>query len=208
FGGLDHVIAMNPDVNILVLNTEVYSNTGGQASKATPIGAVAKFAAAGKQMGRKDLGLIAMTYGSAYVASIAMGAKDSHTVKVFEEAQTYSGTSLIIAYAHCIAHGYDLKNGYDQQKLAVETGYWPLYRFDPRRAGTGEPMLKLDSSAPKIPVEQYLAKETRFSVLEKADPERFALLHKLAQEEVNRRHATYEKMARNSVNGDTIVLAK
>jgi len=205
FGGLDHVIAMNPDVNILVLDTEVYSNTGGQQSKATPIGAIAKFAAAGKQMGRKDLGLYAMSYGSAYVASIALAAKDSHTVKVFEEAESYNGTSLIIAFAHCIDHGYDLKAGLDQQKLAVETGYWPLFRFDPRRAGTGEPLLKLDSPAPKTPVATYLERETRFKALQAADPERYKFLHGLAQEEVNRRYANYEKMAK-AANGNGAVV--
>jgi pyruvate-ferredoxin/flavodoxin oxidoreductase len=195
FGGLDHVIATNPDVNILVLNTEVYSNTGGQQSKATPIGAVAKFAAAGKQSGRKDLAAIAMTYGTAYVAAVAMGAKDSHTVKVFEEAESYPGASLIIAYAHCIAHGYELKFGLDQQKLAVDSGYWPLFRFDPRRAGDGEPMFKLDSSAPKIPVEEYLKRETRFSVLQATDPDRYRELHERAQEEINKRFANYERLA-------------
>jgi pyruvate-ferredoxin/flavodoxin oxidoreductase len=195
FGGLDHVIATNPDVNILVLNTEVYSNTGGQQSKATPIGAVAKFAAGGKQTGRKDLGAIAMTYGTAYVASVAMGAKDSHAVKVFEEAESFSGTSLIIAYAHCIAHGYDLKHGLEQQKLAVDSAYWPLFRFDPRRAATGEPLLKLDSPSPKIPVADYLKRETRFSVLEASDPERYRDLHERAQEEVNKRFAIYERIA-------------
>jgi pyruvate-ferredoxin/flavodoxin oxidoreductase len=195
FGGLDHVVATNPDVNILVLNTEVYSNTGGQQSKATPIGAVAKFAAAGKQSSRKDLAAIAMTYGTAYVASIAMGAKDSHTVKVFEEAESYPGTSLIIAYAHCIAHGYDLKHGLDQQKLAVDSAYWPLFRFDPRRGGNGEPLLKLDSAAPKIPVADYLKRETRFNVLEATDPARYRELHERAQEEVNKRFAIYERLA-------------
>jgi len=197
FGGLDHVLAMNRDVNILVLDTEVYSNTGGQQSKATPIGATAKFASAGKVLGKKDLGLIAMTYGSAYVAQIALGAKDSHTVKAFEEAESYRGTSLIIAYSHCIAHGYDLKAGLDQQKLAVDSGYWPLYRFDPRRAGTTEPMLKLDSPEPKLPVAEYLQRETRFKVLEAADPERYRTLQQRAQEEVTKRFAAYQRLARN-----------
>jgi pyruvate-ferredoxin/flavodoxin oxidoreductase len=195
FGGLDHVLAMNRDVNILVLDTEVYSNTGGQQSKATPIGATAKFASAGKVLGKKDLAHIAMTYGSAYVAQISLGAKDSHTVKVFEEAESYHGTSLIIAYSHCIAHGYDLKAGLEQQKLAVDSGYWPLFRFDPRRSGNGDPMLKLDSAAPKIPVEDYLSRETRFKVLEASAPERYRELHLRAQEEVNKRYAAYQKMA-------------
>ena len=146
FGGLDHVIAMNAKVNILVLDTEVYSNTGGQQSKATPRGASARFAVAGKRTGRKDLGLMAMTYGTAYVAQVAFGSKDSQTVKAFEEAESYPGTSLIIAYGPCIEHGYALGLGLEQQKLAVDTGFWPLYRFDPRRLAAGEPGLKLDSA--------------------------------------------------------------
>ena len=133
YGGLDHVLARRQNVNVLVLDTEVYSNTGGQASKATPIGAAAKFAAAGKATGKKDLGLLAMSYGNVYVASVAMGAKDAQTLKAFREAESYPGSSLIIAYSHCIAHGYDLEHGAEQQKLAVDSGIWPLYRFDPRR---------------------------------------------------------------------------
>ena len=144
FGGLDHVLSLNRDVNILVLDTEVYSNTGGQQSKATPMGASAKFASAGKTTPKKDLALMAMAYGSAYVARVAMGAKDAQTVKAFREAEAYPGPSIIIAYSHCIAHGYDLACGLDQQKLAVASGHWPLVRFDPRRPGDGQHALVLD----------------------------------------------------------------
>ena len=151
YGGLDHVLASGRDVNVLVLDTEVYSNTGGQCSKSTPRGAVAKFAAGGKPLRKKDLGLIAMGYGSVYVASVAMGAKDEHTLKAFLEAESYPGPSLIIAYSHCIAHGIDLDRGAGakQQRLAVDSGQWLLYRYDPRRADKGENPLQLDSSAAK-----------------------------------------------------------
>ncbi|MGZ5567960.1 MAG: thiamine pyrophosphate-dependent enzyme, partial [Limisphaerales bacterium] len=217
FGGLDHVIASNIDVNILVLDTEVYSNTGGQSSKSTPIGAAAKFAAGGKRQSKKDLGLIAMTYGSAYVAQIAMGAKDNQAIKAFEEAESHRGTSLIIAYSPCIAHGYGLGHGLDQQKLAVDTGYWPLYRFDPRRAAVGEPALKLDSPAPKSPLEKFWAAETRFQVLSSKDPEAAKQLLSHAQSAIKDRYAFYEKLAAikplPATNGDNaveraIVLAK
>ena len=152
YGGLDHVLASGRDVNVLVMDTEVYSNTGGQCSKSTPRGAVAKFAAGGKSLRKKDLGLIAMTYGDVYVASVAMGAKDEHTLKAFIEAESYPGPSLIIAYSHCIAHGIDLDRGAGarQQRLAVETGQWLLYRFDPRRAEKGENPLQLDSTRRQI----------------------------------------------------------
>jgi len=200
FGGLDHVIAMNRDVNILVLDTEVYSNTGGQASKATPIGAAAKFAAAGKAIGKKDLGMIAMSYGHCYVASVAFGAKDVQTVQAFQEADSYPGTSIIIAYSHCIAHGYDLKFGLDQQKLAVDSGQWPLYRYDPRRAAAGESPLKLDSGTPKVPVAQYMQNETRFRMVEKIDPKRYADLAKAAQDEAAKRIAFYEQLAAVNVS--------
>ncbi|MDB6024361.1 MAG: pyruvate flavodoxin/ferredoxin oxidoreductase domain protein [Verrucomicrobiales bacterium] len=205
FGGLDHVIAMNADVNILVLDTEVYSNTGGQQSKSTPTGAMAKFAVSGKRSGKKDLGLIAMTYGSAYVAQIALGSKDSHTVKVFEEAESYPGTSLIIAYSPCIAHGYGLSHGLDQQKLAVDTGYWPLYRFDPRRAALGEPALKLDSPAPKTPLEKFWANETRFQSLTTKEPERAREILESAQAAIHKKYAFYEKLASASVSPGPIV---
>ncbi len=199
FGGLDHVMAMNRDVNILVLDTEVYSNTGGQASKATPIGAAAKFAAAGKGTSKKDLGMIAMTYGHVYVARVAMGSKDLQTTQAFQEADSYPGTSLIIAYSHCIAHGYDLKYGLEQQKLAVDSGIWPLYRYDPRRAAAGEAPLKLDSGAPKIPVSQYMQNETRFRMVEKIDAKRYAELAQAAQEDTNKRVALYQQMAEVNV---------
>ncbi len=195
FGGLDHVLAMNAKVNILVLDTEVYSNTGGQQSKSTPRGASARFAVAGKRSGRKDLGLIAMAYGTAYVAQIALGSKDSQAVKAFEEAESYPGTSLIIAYSPCIEHGYSLGFGLDQQKLAVDTGFWPLYRFDPRRVEAGEPGLKLDSSAPKTPLEKLWASERRFQLLTGKDSAQGKEVLQAAQNEVLRKFALYEKMS-------------
>jgi pyruvate-ferredoxin/flavodoxin oxidoreductase len=202
FGGLDHVLSLNRNVNILVLDTEVYSNTGGQASKATPLGASAKFAVSGKKIPKKDLGLMAMSYGTAYVARVAMGAKDGHTVKVFEEAEAYDGTSLIIAYSHCIAHGYGMHLGLEQQKLAVDSGYWPLLRYDPRRAGTGEAPLKLDSPAPKIPLKTYLTNEMRYRMLEKGDPEAYQWMQKAAQEYVNSQYRLYEEMAAHGTGGN------
>ncbi len=196
YGGLDHVMSMMRDINILVLDTEVYSNTGGQASKSTPIGAAAKFASAGKSVGKKDLGLMAMSYGHVYVASVAMGAKDMHTVQAFKEAESYPGPSLIIAYSHCIAHGYDLQHGLSQQKLAVDSGIWPLYRFDPRRLDSGEPPLVLDSPAGKASVHDYMHNETRFRMVEKMDPERFRRLAEGAVLDSARRVATYQHMAK------------
>jgi pyruvate-ferredoxin/flavodoxin oxidoreductase len=199
FGGLDHVLAMNAKVNILVLDTEVYSNTGGQQSKSTPRGASARFAVAGKRTGRKDLGLIAMAYGTAYVAQIALGAKDSQAVKAFEEAESYPGTSLIIAYSPCNEHGYSLGHGLDQQKLAVDTGFWPLYRFDPRRIEAGEPGLKLDSTAPKVPLEKLWASEHRFQLLNGKNPAQGKEVLHAAQTEVLRKFALYEKMSSAAV---------
>ncbi|MCC7349495.1 MAG: pyruvate:ferredoxin (flavodoxin) oxidoreductase [Phycisphaerales bacterium] len=196
FGGLDHVLASGRKVNVLVLDTEVYSNTGGQQSKSTPIGAAAKFASAGKSQPKKDLGLIAMSYGSIYVAQVALGAKDVQTVKAFQEAESYPGASLIIAYSHCIAHGYDMAFGADQQKLAVESGYWPLYRYDPRRADAGEPALQLDSPAPKTPLDNYMRNETRFRMVEQQDPDRFRELSAAAQRQVQRRYRLYEHLSR------------
>jgi pyruvate-ferredoxin/flavodoxin oxidoreductase len=196
FGGLDHVMAMGRDVNILVLDTEVYSNTGGQQSKATPLGASAKFAMAGKDLAKKDLGLIAMSYGNVYVARVAFGAKDNQTVLAFKEAESYPGTSIIIAYSHCIAHGYDLTHGLDQQKLAVDTGYWPLYRFDPRRVAAGEAPLKLDSPAPKGDLGQFMHNETRFRMVEQMNAERYRDLLAMAKKEVSARYAIYEQMAK------------
>ncbi|MCC5805216.1 MAG: pyruvate:ferredoxin (flavodoxin) oxidoreductase [Opitutales bacterium] len=195
FGGLDHVIASGRNVNILVLDTEVYSNTGGQQSKATPLGAVAKFSMAGKAVPKKDLALMASTYGSVYVARIAMGAKDNHAVKAFVEAESYPGPSLIIAYSHCVAHGYNMAMGLEQQKKAVACGYWPLFRYDPRRADAGENPMKLDSAAPKSSLSEFTANETRFHMLERINPERAALLQKMAADSVRERFALYEKMA-------------
>src|SRR5450432_1068172 len=173
YGGLDHVLASGHDVNVLVLDTEVYSNTGGQASKSTPMGAAAKFAAAGKATPKKDLGLMAMAYGNVYVAHVALGAKDVQTVKAFVEAESYDGPSLIIAYSHCIAHGYDMAFGAAQQKLAVDSGVWPLYRFDPRRTEAGEPPMHLDYGPPRARVADYMRNESRFRMIERSDPARF-----------------------------------
>ena len=208
FGGLDHVIAMNEKVNILVLDTEVYSNTGGQASKATPRGASARFASAGKRLGRKDLGLIAMAYGTAYVAQVAFGSKDSQTVKAFEEAESYPGTSLIIAYCPCIEHGYELGSGLEQQKLAVDTGFWPLYRFDPRRVELGEPGLKLDSAVPKMALAKLWAAERRFQTLATADPVHCKAIMEAAQDEVTAKFALYQRMSTQVVKPAEAVLAK
>jgi pyruvate-ferredoxin/flavodoxin oxidoreductase len=201
YGGLDHVIAMGRDVNILVLDTEVYSNTGGQMSKATPMGAAAKFAAAGKGLSKKDLGLIAMTYGSVYVAKVAFGAKDQQTVKAFQEAESYPGTSLIVAYSPCIAHGYDLANGGEQQRLAVESGHWLLYRFDPRRRSRGENPLQLDSGEPKIDLQEYTYRETRYRMLADLDPERAKELLAGAQAAVKSQWSLYEQLSRLHVGG-------
>ena len=195
YGGLDHVLASGKNVNILVLDTEVYSNTGGQQSKATPKGAAAKFAASGKSSQKKDLGMLAMAYGNVFVARIAFGAKDAQTVRALLEAESYPGPSLIIAYSHCIAHGYDLQQGLAQQKRAVETGYWPLYRFDPRKAVTGESPLKLDSSPPKGKIIDFARQETRFRMVEQQDPGRFKELMDSAQVDVDARWALYEHMA-------------
>jgi pyruvate-ferredoxin/flavodoxin oxidoreductase len=195
YGGLDHVLSTNRDVNILVLDTEVYSNTGGQQSKATPLGAAAKFAVAGKGTAKKDLGMMAMGYGNVYVAHIAFGAKDSQTVQAFMEAESHKGPSLIIAYSHCIAHGYDMAFGADQQKLLVSSGLWPLYRFDPRRSAAGEPPLKLDSAPPKTAVRDFMRNETRFRMVEKQDPERFKKLLAAAEKDAAQRFAVYQQLA-------------
>jgi pyruvate-ferredoxin/flavodoxin oxidoreductase len=195
FGGLDHVMASGQDVNILVLDTEVYSNTGGQQSKATPLGAVAKFAEAGKETPKKDLGLLAMSYGNVYVARIAFGAKMSQTVQAFQEAEAFPGPSLIIAYSHCIAHGYDMAHGVDQQKLAADSGVWPLFRFDPRKVSLGEAPLHLDSGPPKADLLTYLRNENRFRMVEKQNPERFRKLAAAAKEVSRRRLAVYQQLA-------------
>lgn len=196
FGGLDHVLSMTRNIKVLVVDTEVYSNTGGQASKSTPLGASAKFASAGKAVHKKDLGFIAMTYGHVYVASVAFGASDTQTVRAFQEAMSYDGPSLIIAYSHCIAHGYDLRHGADQQKLAVESGIWPLYRFDPRKLNRGEPPLTLDSHPGRRSVAEYMRNEGRFRVVEQIDPKRFRLLGEQARAESARRVDLYEQLAR------------
>jgi pyruvate-ferredoxin/flavodoxin oxidoreductase len=199
YGGLDHVLALGRNVNVLVLDTEVYSNTGGQQSKATPLGAAAKFAATGKTVGKKDLGLLAMAYGHVYVARVALGAKDAQTVKAFQEAASYDGPSLILAYSPCIAHGYDLGHALEQQRLAVETGYWPLFRFDPRRRAAGENPLRLDSAPPRLDLERFVAGEARFRMVERQDPARFRRLLDRARRQVADRFAVYEQLARLAV---------
>jgi len=195
FGGLDHVMASGRNVNILVLDTEVYSNTGGQMSKATPRAAVAKFAAAGKPAAKKDLGLIAMTYGNVYVASVAMGAKDEHTLKAFLEAEAYDGPSLIIAYSHCIAHGIDMATALHNQKALVDSGQWLLYRYNPERAARNENPLQLDSKGMKIPVEQFLKMENRFNQLLKGSEEEAKELFAAAQHDVDMRWKMYSYLA-------------
>src|SRR5690606_13259154 len=182
-------------VNVLVLDTEVYSNTGGQMSKSTPRAAVAKFAAGGKPLGKKDLGLIAMSYGNVYVARVAMGAKDEQTLRAFIEAEAYDGPSLIIAYSHCIAHGIDMKTALKNHKAAVDTGQWLLYRYNPQRAEIGENPLVLDSRAPKLPLREYLQMENRFKMLELTKPDVASVLFEEAQGDVNLRWALYEYLA-------------
>jgi len=195
YGGLDHVLASGRNVNILVLDTEVYSNTGGQQSKATPLGATAKFAMAGKARAKKDLGRIAMAYDDVYVASIALGAKDAQTVKALQEAVSYEGVSLVVAFAHCIHHGFDMASGLDRQKAAVAAGYWPLYRYDPRRAADGEAPLELDSGNPSLPLAEYMAGESRFRITAEADPARYAQLVALAERRVASRFAELKRLA-------------
>ncbi|MCB9250447.1 MAG: pyruvate:ferredoxin (flavodoxin) oxidoreductase [Ignavibacteriales bacterium] len=201
YGGLDHVIAQGKNVNILVLDTEVYSNTGGQMSKATGLGAVAKFAAAGRPNPKKDLGMMAMGYGNVYVAQIAMGANDTQTLKAILEAEAYDGPSIIIAYSHCIAHGYDLAKGMEHQQLAVDSGHWPLYRFNPENVKEGKNPLRLDSKAPKIKLQDYIYTETRYKMLQKIDPERTKYLLGLAQAEVNKKWSHYSQLAAMDYSG-------
>jgi pyruvate-ferredoxin/flavodoxin oxidoreductase len=195
YGGLDHTLAIGRDLNLLVLDTGVYSNTGGQASKATPLGAVAKFAMGGKAIPSKDLGMMAMAYGHVYVASVAFGAKDSQTVRAFLEAESYPGPSMIIAYSHCIAHGYNMSDALDHQKAVVECGAWPMYRFDPRRTAMGENPLKLDSKAPKIAFDEWALTETRFRMLAKINPERSKKLLAEAQRVVQAKYDMYQQLA-------------
>jgi pyruvate-ferredoxin/flavodoxin oxidoreductase len=195
YGGLDHVISMNEDVNILVLDTEVYSNTGGQQSKSTPLAAAAKFATAGKEIPKKSMGLMAMSYGHVYVARVAFGASDQQTVKAFLEAESYPGPSLIIAYSHCIAHGYDMAFGADQQKRAVDSGVWPLYRFDPRRIREGKPPLQLDAGRTRISPQEYMKHEARFRMVERIDPVRYRRLLDAAERSSAQRLAIYQQLA-------------
>jgi pyruvate-ferredoxin/flavodoxin oxidoreductase len=199
YGGLDHVLASRRDVNVLVMDTEVYSNTGGQASKATPLGASAKFATAGKAVNKKDIGLLATMYGHVYVARVAFGAKMAQTAQAFLEAEAHPGPSLIVAYSHCIAHGYDMAQGAAQQKRAVESGVWPLYRFDPARLYRGEPPLHLDYGAPKGSVGDYMRNESRFRMVERADPERYKKFVADSQEAARRRYIVYQQLAGISV---------
>ncbi len=195
FGGLDHVLASGANVNILVLDTEVYSNTGGQASKATPLGAVAKFAAGGKATPKKDLGLMAAGYGNVYVAQVALGANDTQAVKAFLEAEAHEGPSLIIAYSQCIAHGIDMAKGMHHQKLAVESGYWPLYRHNPALAEAGKHPFQLDSGEPKIPLQDYVYTEARYRMLRQSDPEVAKFLLGRARTAVTEKWERYKKMA-------------
>jgi len=195
YGGLDHVLASGRNVNILVLDTEVYSNTGGQASKSTPRGGVAKFAAGGKQGRKKDLGLMAMAYGNVYVAQIAMGASAQQTIDAFLEAEAHEGPSLIIAYSHCIAHGINMRFGMRQQKLAVECGHWPLYRFKPPAAGRESEEFVLDSQAPSIPLKLYAYNEIRYKMLSYTNPGEAKRLLGLGQEDVDHRWRVYSTLA-------------
>tara|TARA_R110002072_G_scaffold302899_1_gene489569 strand:+ start:8032 stop:11610 length:3579 start_codon:yes stop_codon:yes gene_type:complete len=195
YGGLDHVLSSPHDVNVLVLDTEVYSNTGGQASKATPLGAAAKFAAKGKPVDKKDLGLMAIHYGHVFVGSVAIGAQDAHTVRVLREAEAHKGPSLVIAYSPCIAHGYDLVFGGDQQKRAVQSGVWPLFRYDPSAGERGEPPLVIDVPGGRIPVAEYMRNEARFRMVEKIDPQGFKRYAIGAQQAAVRRMAVYQHIA-------------
>jgi pyruvate-ferredoxin/flavodoxin oxidoreductase len=203
YGGLDHVLASGRNVNILVMDTEVYSNTGGQMSKSTPRGAVAKFAAGGKPAAKKDLAMMAVNYGSVYVARIAFGSNDSHTIKALTEAEAWNGPSLIIAYSHCIAHGYDLIHGLDQQKAAVNSGYWPLFRYNPALVAQGKNPFQLDSRPASIKLKDYIYNETRYTMLVKSNPEEAKRLLALAEEDVKSRWKLYEYMSTMPMNGTT-----
>jgi pyruvate-ferredoxin/flavodoxin oxidoreductase len=203
FGGLDHVLGSGKNVNVLVLDTEVYSNTGGQMSKATPRGAVAKFAASGKGNGKKDLAMEAVSYGSVYVAQVAMGANDTHVIKAFQEAEAHEGPSLIIAYSSCIAHGYDLVHGLEQQKLAVQSGYWPLMRYNPALREEGKNPFQLDSRAPSIRLKDYAYREARYTMLARSNPAAAATLLKEAQDDVERQWRVYSARAAMPGRGET-----
>jgi pyruvate-ferredoxin/flavodoxin oxidoreductase len=198
YGGLDHVLASGRKVRALVLDTEVYSNTGGQMSKSTPIGAVALFAAGGKPLPKKDLGMISMTYGNIYVAQIAMGANYLQAVKAMAEAEAFDGPSIIIAYSHCIAHGIDMRSGMNEQKKAVASGRWPLYRFNPALRAQGKNPLTIDSTAPSISVEDFMMGENRFRALQKSNPETAKRLLKLAEAEYKWRLSVYKQIAEMS----------
>jgi pyruvate-ferredoxin/flavodoxin oxidoreductase len=198
YGGLDHVLASGRNVNVLVLDTEVYSNTGGQMSKSTPRSAVAKFAAGGKPIAKKDLGMMAINYGYVYVAAVAMGSSDMQSIRAFIEAEAYDGPSLIIAYSHCIAHGIDMAKGMNNQRMAVESGHWPLYRYNPLLAKEGKNPFKLDSKPPKISFEDYAYMETRYKMLTKSNPEAAKDLMALAEGDAKRRVAKYEAMAQEA----------
>ena len=196
YGGLDHVLASGRNVNILVLDTEVYSNTGGQASKATPLGAIAKFASAGKRTPRKDLALQAIAYSNVYVAQVAMGANPQQTLQAFREAEAYDGPSLILAYSHCIAHGFDLRFGMKQQDLAVASGYWPLLRYDPAMRDAGKAPFRLDSPRPTIPFDDYAQNELRYRALTVSRPEEAAALSRQSQAMIEDKYNHYEDFAR------------
>ena len=195
FGGLDHVLSTGANVNVLVLDTEVYSNTGGQMSKATPRGAIAKFATGGKKTSKKDLAMEAISYGSVYVARVAMGDNDTHTIKAFLEAEAYDGPSMIIAYSHCIAHGYNMAFGLEQQKAAVNSGYWPLIRYNPALRLEGKNPFQLDSKPPQIPLKRYTCQEARYTMLTRSHPEIADDLSRLAQDDVDRQWQVYSNRA-------------
>ena len=202
YGGLDHVLASGKNVNILVLDTEVYSNTGGQTSKATPLGAVAKFSAGGKPVMKKDLAMMAMAYGNVYVAQVALGSRDVQTLRAFIDAESYDDPSLIIAYSPCIAHGVDLSNNLRQQDLAVNSGHWSLFRYDPRRIEQGESPLHLDSKPPSIPYEEFANTETRFAVLSRTHPDDAQRFLKMAQQQAKERFHLYEQLAHIKLTGE------
>jgi pyruvate-ferredoxin/flavodoxin oxidoreductase len=203
FGGLDHVLGAGRNVNVLVLDTEVYSNTGGQMSKATPRGAVAKFATGGKHTGKKDLAMEAVSYGYVYVARVAIGGSDTHTLKAFAEAEAHDGPSLIIAYSHCIAHGYDMSMGLDQQKKAVLSGYWPLMRYNPALRVEGKNPFQLDSKAPSIPLKDYAYQEARYTMLVRSDPAAARKLLTMAQDDVERQWRVYTNRAAMAGRAET-----
>jgi pyruvate-ferredoxin/flavodoxin oxidoreductase len=208
YGGLDHVLASGADVNVLVLDTEVYSNTGGQMSKSTPRAAVAQFAAAGKPTPKKELGLLAMTYGNIYVAKVAMGANPNQTVKAFIEAENYPGPSLIIAYSQCIAHGINMTKGFEEQKKAVESGYWPLYRFNPLLKEQGKNPLQLDSKTPTFDFVEYAYGENRYRTLKQSKPEEAARLIELAKKDVADKFRLMEQLANLKCEDETLEFEK